>query len=215
MNGPVWRASGAGAQATGGSAEPRSRVGSGLGAERRFIASAGRNGAQRSGGPVRVGVASKRGTMMQHSEERILSTCSGPWAVRRARCRGLRRRTCGGGDSKPAAPKWATARAAARVGGRSEGPPRRGWSRRSRRRRRSRTRLRLSPSAPVPAATMKFAPFTASFARRGTGGGDRGRPGSRWRSGRSPRRSSSSAGSGACPRRGPGGPSSRAAPACR
>ena len=49
----------------------------------------------------------------------------------------------------------------------------------------------------------------------GIGPCDPARPGSRSRSGRRPRRASTSAGSGACPRRGPAGPSSRCAPACR
>ena len=80
MNDPAGCASGAGAQASAASAEPRSRILPGLGAQRRFIPSPGRNGAQRSGGPAkRVGGLSKRGRMGRHSRERLLSPCTVPF----------------------------------------------------------------------------------------------------------------------------------------
>ena len=96
MNGPAVCASGAGAGSE--ATEPRSRAPPGLGAQRRFIPSPGRNGAQRSGGPRR-----RRGWRTEHvwdnapsqREEYYLNLARPPCAVRPAPPPGFKRRARG------------------------------------------------------------------------------------------------------------------------
>ena len=81
---------GAGAQATVGSAEPRSRGLPALAAQRRCISSHGRNGAERSGGPCGAGLVegSRVGQLSVTSRGNLFSACSDPKEFGPARRRG-------------------------------------------------------------------------------------------------------------------------------